>query len=290
MTAFIHGILKTTTAHRAEVEAALVLAGFEAYEERDRSIDPDLGDHVEFHLYAEKEDEAALAERIGVANVGRWLVSAPELRSEKAVDWSEAWKVHYHPLRLSPRVTVVPSWIDYDAASDERVLVLDPGTAFGTGQHETTALCVQALDLRAAETGIGRCADIGTGTGILALAAHRLGASHLWLTENDPLALAVAQENLEGVGAEFKLCERPRADGLFDTVVANILAGPLMGMAADLAALLAPEGALFLSGLLSSQSEEVEAAFLASGLRTIRQWNQGEWSLLWMVKSGVDVS
>jgi len=290
MTGFIHGILRTTVAHRTQVEAGLVLAGVETYEERDETIDPSLMGHVEFHLYAEIDHEAALLEQVESANVNLWLVSEPEFTREEAVDWSEAWKVHYQPLRLSPRVTVVPSWIDYHADIDERILVLDPGTAFGTGQHETTALCVQALDLRAAEAGIGRCADIGTGTGILALAAHRLGATALWLTENDPLALAVAQENLGGIPAAFELCEKPRADGQFDTVVANILAEPLMGMAADLAALLAPKGALFLSSLLSSQAEVVQSTFMASGLRTIRQWNQGEWSLLWMVRSDDDVS
>lgn len=290
MSEFVHGILRTTSPHRAAVEARLIMAGVYSFEERDESIDPNLVGRVEFHLYAELDAEAALSAQIQAADIAELLLEPPRFHREAAVDWSEAWKIHYQPLRLSPRITVVPSWIDYHADGDERVIVLDPGTAFGTGQHETTALCVQALDLRASEAGIGRFADIGTGTGILALAADRLGASTLWLTENDPKALEVARENLEGIVATFELCERPMSEASFDTVVANILAEPLMGMAADLAALLAPEGALFLSGLLSSQADAVQTAFLASGLRTVRQWNQGEWSLLWMVRSDDDVS
>tara|TARA_Y100001934_G_scaffold275431_1_gene369822 strand:+ start:419 stop:1219 length:801 start_codon:yes stop_codon:yes gene_type:complete len=266
------------------------MAGVQSFEERDESIDPNLVGRVEFHLYAEVDDEGELSAQIAAADLAGLLTEPPQLQHEEGVDWAEAWKIHYQPLRLSPRITVVPSWVQYESDDDERVIVLDPGTAFGTGQHETTALCVQALDLRASEAAIGRFADIGTGTGILALAADRLGARSLWLTENDPMALAVAQENLAGVVAAFELCERPRSEESYDTVVANILAEPLMGMAADLAALLAPKGALFLSGLLSSQAKAVEAAFLASGLRTVRQWNQGAWSLLWMVRSGDDVS
>jgi len=290
MSEFIHGILRTTPRHRSAVETGLIMAGVHSFEERDESIDPNLAGRVEFHLYAELDGKTALLEQVESAGLDQWLDGLPEFKGEEAVDWSEAWKVHYQPLRLSPRVTVVPSWVDYSADADERVIVLDPGSAFGTGQHETTALCVQALDLRAAEVGLGRVADVGTGTGILALAADRLGATSLWLTENDPLALRVAQENLEGVSATFELCERPVSAERFDTVVANILAEPLMGMAADLAALLAPKGALFLSGLLSRQAEAVQTAFLASGLRGIRQWNQGEWSLLWMARSDGDAS
>tara|TARA_B100000674_G_scaffold34999_2_gene24451 strand:+ start:2313 stop:3185 length:873 start_codon:yes stop_codon:yes gene_type:complete len=290
MTGFLHGILRTTVEHRAQVEAGLILAGVETFEERDEMIDPRLTGYVEFHLYGEITDEFVLTQQVHASNVRKWLVSEPEFQHEAAVDWSEAWKVHYQPLRLSPRVTVVPSWIHYQPNHDERVIILDPGTAFGTGQHDTTALCVQALDLKSAESEIGRCADVGTGTGILALAAHYLGATELWLTENDPLALAVARDNLKDITADFVLCEQPKTERRFETVIANILAEPLVGMAADLAALLSPKGTLFLSGLLSSQAQTVEQAFLALGLRTVRQWNQGEWSLLWMVKSDDDVS
>lgn len=282
MSEIIRVILRVDEPGRDALETALIMAGATAMEERDESISTELKGFVEFHLYGAGDDEKELRALVARANVESLLAGPVRFLREQELDWAEAWKVHYRPLRLSPRVTVVPSWIEYQAEPDERVIVLDPGAAFGTGQHATTALCIRALDLRSAEGAIGAMADIGTGTGILSLAGQRLGATELWLTENDPEALAIARENLAGLAADFELCERPISQRHFDTVVANILAEPLLAMAGDLVGLLAPGASLIVSGLLCEQAEALEARFLASGLRRHRRWDQDEWSLLWL--------
>ena len=187
---------------------------------------------------------------------------------------------------MSPRLALVPSWRDDDPGDGVIALRIDPGAAFGTGRHATTCLVLRALDQLAAEGQIGDFADIGCGTGILALAARRLGAAALLLIENDPDALDIARQNmalaqLDGV-VEFDLLERPRSERRFDTVVANILAPVLIAIAEDLDQLVAPGGQLFLSGLLTEEIDAVMSKFLPLGRTIFRCESEGEWALLWL--------
>ncbi len=188
-----------------------------------------------------------------------------ELLEDK--DWERAWMDHYHPMRFGQRLWVVPSWTP--PPQPEAVnLLLDPGLAFGTGTHPTTALCLEwldSLDLQG-KTVI----DYGCGSGILAIAALLLGAQRAIAVDNDPQALTATIANAErnGVAERLQVLAAEDADTLTpamaDVVVANILAAPLMALAPRLSALTRAGGQIALSGLIRSQEEEVAGVYASS--------------------------
>ncbi|MFT3913811.1 MAG: 50S ribosomal protein L11 methyltransferase [Anaeromyxobacteraceae bacterium] len=211
-------------------------------------------------------------------------------------DWSETWKKDLKPM-LAGRVFVRPSWITAAPPPGAVEVVLDPGMAFGTGSHPTTSLCLRALsDALPAAGGAAGVAvrqgaavlDVGTGSGLLAIAARKLGATTVAGNDVDPVAVDVARENAAAngvsLGADFEL----RAEGLerltgpYDVVVANILANTLVELAPEIAARLAPGGLLFLSGILAGQEGEVRDAYVARGLaaRLDLDRAEGEWRLV----------
>jgi ribosomal protein L11 methyltransferase len=168
-------------------------------------------------------------------------------------------------------------------------IVLDPGMAFGTGTHPTTSLCLAALsDLLAARPG-ARVLDVGTGSGLLAIAARKLGAGVVAGNDNDPVAVQVARENaaLNGVALELNERDVGEQHGPFELVLANILANTLVALAPALAAQLAPGGVVLLSGILTPQEEEVRAAYLEAGLVPLPGGDRrdGEWSLLALTRA-----
>ena len=181
-------------------------------------------------------------------------------------DWEREWMKHYRPLQFGERLWICPSWLeppDPDAVN----LLLDPGLAFGTGTHPTTALCLEALAaLPLAGT---RVVDYGCGSGILGIAAARLGAASVLAVDNDPQALRATTDNAErnGVAADRLTVhlpgDYPREPwrGAAAVVVANILAGPLAALADELCDLLAPGGTLLLAGLLDTQMAELAESY-----------------------------
>jgi ribosomal protein L11 methyltransferase len=197
-------------------------------------------------------------------------------------DWGEGWKKDFRPLDVG-RVRVRPSWIPEPPPPGSVEVVLDPGMAFGTGSHPTTSLCLAALsDLLAARPGAS-VLDVGTGSGILAIAAGKLGAGRVAANDDDPKAVEVARENAAANGAAIEIAAAPaaRIAGTFDVVVANILANTLVALAPELVAKLAPGGVLLLSGILAPQEDEVRRAYLARGLvPTGGDRRVAEWSLL----------
>jgi ribosomal protein L11 methyltransferase len=202
-------------------------------------------------------------------------------------DWGETWKKGLGPMTIG-RVFVRPSWIDAPVPEGLAEVVLDPGMAFGTGTHPTTSLCLAALsDLLAARPGAS-VLDVGTGSGLLAIGARKLGAGRVAGNDNDPVAVDVARENAERNGAAIELTTEPLPDirGPFDLVVANILANTLVELAPQIAAQLASGGAVLLSGILGPQEEEVRAAYLALDLVPLPGGDrrEGEWSLLALAK------
>jgi ribosomal protein L11 methyltransferase len=173
-------------------------------------------------------------------------------------DWARSWMDRYRPMRFGRRLWVCPSWLT-PPDPDGVTLMLDPGLAFGSGTHATTALCLEWLER---QTLTGKTViDYGCGSGILAIAALKLGARAAWGIDTDPQALAVSRENAtrNGIGRELTLLlpEQAPADLNADSVLANILAGPLVELAGQLTAMVRPGGGLALSGILANQVEEV---------------------------------
>lgn len=181
-------------------------------------------------------------------------------------DWEREWISHYRPMRFGKRLWVCPSWLE-PPEPDAVNLLLDPGLAFGTGTHPTTALCLTELD--GMDLAGRKVVDYGCGSGILAVAALKLGAAQALGVDNDPQALVASRDNcarnqLPEAALEVAL---PGAEavthwqGRADLVVANILAGPLMALSDTLLGLLQPGGTLMLSGLLNTQAEELCAHY-----------------------------
>lgn len=208
---------------------------------------------------------------------------AAEVEALPDQDWGEAWKRGLGTLAIG-RAFVRPSWLAEPVPPGMVEIVLDPGMAFGTGTHPTTSLCLDALSSLLSERPGASVLDVGTGSGLLAIAAAKLGAGRVAGNDNDPVAVRVALENAaaNGVSPDLNARDVAAQRGPFDVILANILANTLVELAPALAAQLAPGGVLLLSGILTPQEEEVRAAYLAAGLRPLPGGDrrQGEWSLL----------
>lgn len=194
-------------------------------------------------------------------------------------DWARAWMDRWQPMHFGANLWIVPSWL---APPDPQAVnvTLDPGMAFGTGTHATTAMCLEWL---AAHPPRGlEVIDYGCGSGILAIAALRLGARHALGTDTDPQALATARENAarNAVAGDLALClpDAVPANAAADVVLANILAGPLVALAPRLTQLVRPGGTLVLSGMLAAQADEVEAAY--AGAFAFERRLREEWAML----------
>lgn len=196
-----------------------------------------------------------------------------------AADWAEAWKRFFHVEHISERVVIRPSWEPYTPAPNEVVITLDPGMSFGTGRHPTTRACLQLLDTLATGDLSRPVLDMGCGSGILAIAARKLGFSHVRGFDYDPDAVAVARENAQLNGLDIPFETRDLAANLDQgaVVLANILGPVLIDYAAEVACAVQPGGALIASGILESLYPQVRAAFEAHGLREVRNLLIGEW-------------
>jgi ribosomal protein L11 methyltransferase len=215
----------------------------------------------------------------GVRPVGELRV-----RSVDETDWTEAWKAGYVTQRVG-RMVIVPSWTEEELRPDEVALRLDPGMAFGTGLHPTTRGCLRFLQ------SIGpmppQVLDIGSGSGILALAALRLGAERARCLDTDPVAVEATLANAARNGLAARVvAERcslpatPGGDERYPLVLANLVAAVLIELAPALAAHVAPGGRLIAGGIIDSRAPEVEAALLAAGFRVERRDEGGEWITL----------
>jgi len=199
-------------------------------------------------------------------------------------DWSVAWRKHHRPLRVGPRSWVQPPWEDAPPAPGEARVLIDPGMAFGTGSHPTTALCLERLDELLAELPGADVLDVGTGSGVIALLAVKLGAGRVCGTENDPVALEAARRGagLNGIPSERMRWALADPDQLpeapYRIVVANILLNTLIELAPAIARKVASGGRLVLSGLLAAQADEAEAAYAALGLSPAGRAQRDGWA------------
>ena len=215
---------------------------------------------------------AHFIERGSAADSARELGRAEAPVEVAEEDWSVAWRKHHRPLRVGPRSWVQPPWEDAPAAPGEVRVLIDPGMAFGTGSHPTTALCLERVDELLAQAPGADALDVGTGSGVIALLAVKLGAGRVCGTENDPVALEAARRGAELNGIRPERIDWALADpdelpgGPYRIVVANILLNTLVELAPAIARKVALGGRLVLSGLLSSQAAEAEAAYAAQGL------------------------
>jgi len=204
-----------------------------------------------------------------------------ETRETSEDDWQE-WRRFFKPVLVSERVVIKPTWEGYQLKANELVVEIDPGMAFGTGTHETTRLCIQLLDniIKGGETVF----DVGTGSGILAIAAAKLGAASVLGIDNDERSVCVAAENVElnSVADVVGISGTPLSEieGIFDIVVANILAEDLIEMKKELLKRLERGGWLILSGILKTKAEMVIAAYNEEDAILERQIDDGEWSAL----------
>ncbi len=199
------------------------------------------------------------------------------LEEKPQQDWSNAWKALIKSVQVG-RLWVGPPWEADSAPKDKVRLVIEPKMAFGTGDHPTTSLCLAAIDTYMASHPGASVLDVGTGTGVLAIAAKKLGASRVVGTDNDAMSVELAQENAAVNGTpdvELSGKELTQVTGTFELVVANILANTLIA----LAPLIAPKvkDRLVLAGVLAPQKAEVEAAYRAQGLIPEAGAAQGEW-------------
>jgi len=210
------------------------------------------------------------------------LDPAPEVDTETVseADWSGAWRAYYKPLRAGRYLVVKPSWEDYLPTTGDLVIEMDPGMAFGSGTHATTLLCMRLLEkyVRPGQA----VYDVGTGSGILAVAAVKLGAGRVTAIDLDPVACRVAAENVRKNGADGKI--RVVQGNLLDVaveraglVVANIIADVIINLLPDAAGILAGGGVFIASGIIGYRSGEVRAAIEAAGLTVVERLEDGQW-------------
>jgi ribosomal protein L11 methyltransferase len=221
-------------------------------------------------------------------DVGRNEIKTSEVDDE---DWATAWKKYYHPVKVSGRFTIVPTWEEYNpVASDELIIELDPGMAFGTGTHPTTVLCIQALEKYIKQDDI--VIDVGTGSGVLSIAAAMLGAKKVEALDLDYVAVTAAIENVELNKVETivevthgNLLEK--VDTKPNVIVANILADVIMSFSADAASILPDEGLFIVSGIIGEKRDEVKNDLISKGFEIIESVLMEDWVAIIAKKKGV---
>lgn len=198
-------------------------------------------------------------------------------------DWENAWKAYFKPVRTADYMVVKPTWVDYDAEPEQVVIEIDPGMAFGTGNHETTRLCLAMLEkfVHEGETVI----DVGCGSGVLALAAAKLGAGKVYALDADPVAVEVTENNarVNGVGNTVEVLRSDLLADLpegvtADMVVCNIIADVLIRLAPELPGVLRENGMFLCSGVIRDRVQDVVEALSAANLRVISLIPAGEWA------------
>jgi len=207
-------------------------------------------------------------------------IPEPTFRPIAEENWAELWKEQLKVLRVGKRTVIQPSWLTYDPAPDDIVIELDPGMAFGTGLHPTTQMCLEALE----EFTTPQCTvlDLGAGSGILAIAAAKLGAGHVLALDNDPQAAEVAYGNVVANGMQeiitVKQGSLSEASGSYDLVMVNILARVIVEMVqAGLATKLSADGVLITAGITAERASEVLTAFERGGLTSLGQRRRDDW-------------
>jgi ribosomal protein L11 methyltransferase len=252
-------------------------------------VDPSRPATVRAYLPADDERAARRAEREVRAALDHLrafeLRPIGEVRATlvMATDWADAWKAHFPVMRIGRRTVIRPTWRRYRAAADDVVISLDPGMAFGTGLHPTTRLCLIQLEAAADRGDLDRARvlDVGCGSGILSIAAARLGAAEVLGVDIDPIAieatLANARRNRLAGRIRARAGSLPSGRPPHDVIVANLVASVLVVLAEPIRTELRPGGLLLASGIFVDRQEDVASAFRAAGLEIVDRAVDGDW-------------
>ena len=208
-------------------------------------------------------------------DLGSWEYEFLEKPNE---DWSKKWKEKWDITRVSERITVVPDWLEYEKLKEDEVIIrLEPGCAFGTGTHQTTQLCMKAMEKYLKPD--MEVADIGMGSGILSICAIKMGAGSVYGCDIDETVIDVAKENAikNDVKCNFELGTADKINKKFDFVMANILHNVLYDIMGDLKNLLKPNGYLSLSGILDEKKAVVLEAIKRENLKIVEEMHQDQW-------------
>ena len=257
------------------------------WELMDRALIEQAPEDVQVKAWFEASQAAAAAEGVrarlevlraadSAGALGALTVTAGTIREE---DWAENWKQYFKPFRVSEHLVVKPTWETWEKQPGDLIIEIDPGMAFGTGTHETTALCIELIEKYYRG---GKLLDVGTGSGILAIAAALLGAADVVAVDIDPDAVRVAKENvaLNGLSGRISVREGDLLQGLnerFDFAAANILAPVIRLLAAPLTAHLNPGGLFVCSGIIEEAAADVEKALKDAGYEILDSRTRGDW-------------
>lgn len=222
-------------------------------------------------LYREEFQSRGLTDE----ELGSWDF---ELEEKKTEDWSQKWKEKWDVTHVTDKIAVVPDWIDYKPKENEVIIKLEPGCAFGTGTHQTTQLCMKALE-KYMNKG-DKVADIGMGSGILSILAKKLGATSVYGCDTDDTVIEVAKENAKknNVEATFELGSADKINDKFDFVCANILHFVLAEIMGDLKKLMKTGAMMSLSGILDEKKQMVINAYEKENLELVEEIHQDQWT------------
>ena len=218
--------------------------------------------------------------RLGQNNSGD--IKLTEISEE---DWAESWKKYYKPIKISEKIVIKPTWEEYQPKDKETIIKIDPGMAFGTGIHETTKMCIKALETILEGTIGNVVIDIGCGSGILSIVSAKLGASKVIGIDIDIAAVKVATENvkLNQVAEKVKIIKGNLLKGITekgDIIVANITSDVISDFIPTVSANLKPDGLLVLSGIIKERSCEIKEVAVRNDLAVMEEYEEGEWVTL----------
>ncbi len=227
------------------------------------------------------DDVAFIRERLGASGI-KFEITLSGMKEE---DWANSWKKYFKPIRIGRRLVVVPTWEKYEPKDGDIILNMDPGMAFGSGTHETTRLCATLLEDHMKKG--AKVLDVGTGSGILAIAASKLGAEAVYAYDIDPVAVRVAEENCAENGCNNIKCGISdllagvkKLDCGYDFISANIVADIIVRMAPDISKYMKKGGLLAVSGVIDTQSERVQKALCDGGLSLVKLTAENDWNAM----------